>query len=341
MSWGQVTPDRFIKPVGWDAAGRFSTQPLLNPSTNLSKENAMFKNLNASFLGVSGHESEIIELALTCGFEGMDLNFEDFHGRAVAKGIDYARRLIDSALNTGRIQLGTFDLPIQWDVDDDVFGAELTKLPELAKMAADMGCKRCIATLTPAGDMRPYHENFEFHKFRFGDICKALAPLGIQLGLAFRAAEDLRKGQAFQFIHDMEGVTTLINMVDASNIGLAFDSWNFQLCGASIDELKKFSAGQIVSVRLADLPGDDVAPAEITEEHRFMPGATGRIDFEPIMAALRENGYDGPVTAAPHRKTLGRGRRDIIVEKAGQTLDRLISPPSEVATTPAAPAESE
>ena len=269
----------------------------------------------------------MIELALTYGFKGMDLNFQDFHDRAEAKGLDYARRLIDSALKTGRIQLGTFDLPIQWDVDDEAFGAELAKLPELAKMAADMGCKRCIATLEPAGDKRPYHENFEFHKFRFGDICKALGPLGIQLGLAYRAAENLRKEQAFQFIHDMEGITTLINMIDATNVGLAFDSWNFRVSGGSIDDLKKLGAGQIVSVRLADLPGDEVAPADITEEHRFMPGSTGRIDFEPIMATLRESGYDGPVTAAPHRKTLGRGRKDMIVEKASQTLDRLISPP--------------
>ena len=288
----------------------------------------MFKNLNASFLGVSGHESEMIELALTYGFKGMDLNFQDFHDRALAKGLDYARRLIDSAIKTGRIKLGTFDLPIQWDIDDEAFGVELTKLPELAKMAADMGCKRCIATVQPAGDKRPYHENFEFHKFRFGDICKALSPLGIQLGVAFRAAENLRKEQAFQFIHDMEGISALIQNVDATNIGLAFDSWEFKVCGASLDELKKFSAGQIVSVRLADLPGDDVAPADITEEHRFMPGSTGKVDFATIMATLREIGYDGPVTAAPHRRTLGRGRRDVIVEKASQTLDRLINPPA-------------
>jgi sugar phosphate isomerase/epimerase len=293
----------------------------------------MFKSLNASFLGVSGHESEIIELALTYGFKGLDLNFQDFHDRAEAKGLDYAKRLIESALKTERIQLGTFDLPIQWDVDDEAFGAELAKLPELAKMAADLGCTRCLATLAPAGDKRPYHENFEFHKFRFGDICKALAPLGMKLGLAFRAAENLRKEQAFQFIHDMEAMTTLINMIDASNVGLAFDSWDFKVCGASIDELKKLSAEQIVSVRLADLPGDDVAPADITEEHRFMPGSTGKVDFQPIMEALREIGYEGPVAAAPNRRTLGRGRRDILVEKAGQTLDRLMAP------APAEPAE--
>ena len=302
----------------------------------------MFKNLNASFLGVSGHESEIMELALTYGFKGIDLNFQDFLDRAQAKGVDYARRLIDSALKTGRIQLGTFDLPIDWDVDDERFGAELAKLPDVVKMATDMGCKRCIATIAPAGDKRPYHENFEFHKFRFGDICRALSPLGVQVGLAFRAAENLRKGHAFQFIHDMEGITALINMIDAPNIGFAFDSWNFKLCGAALEDLKKLPASQIVSVRLADLPGDDVAPDAVAEEHRYMPGATGRIDFEAVLAVLRDVGYDGPVTAAPHRRTLGRGRRDILIEKASQTLERLLTPAPVVAAPPVtepAPAE--
>ncbi len=292
----------------------------------------MFKNLNASFLGVSGHESEIIELALTYGFKGLDLNFQDFHDRAQAKGIDYAQRLIVSALKTGRISMGTFDLPIAWDVDDEAFGAELAKLPELAKMAADLGCKRCIATLAPAGDKRPYHENFEFHKFRFGDICRALSPLGIQVGLAFRAAENLRKEQAFQFIHDLEATMTLIGMIDAPNIGLAFDSWNFKVCGASLDELKALKAGQVVSVRLADLPGDDVAPADITEDHRYMPTATGRVDFAAIIDTLREIGYDGPVTVAPSRRTLGRGRRDLLIEKAAQCLERILNPPPVVAS---------
>lgn len=300
----------------------------------------MFKNLNASFLGVSGHESEIIELALTYGFKGMDLNFQDFHDRTQAKGIEYAQRLINSALKTGRIRLGTFDLPIPWDVDDEAFGVELARLPELVKMAADLGCKRCIATIQPAGDKRPYHENFDFHRFRFGDICKALKPLGVQLGLAFRAAENLRKSQAFQFIHDMEAVTALINTIDAPNVGLAFDSWNFKVCGASIDDLKKLSGRQIVSVRLADLPGDEVAPSNVAEEHRYMPGTTGKINFRAIMDTLREIGYDGPVAVAPHRRTLGRGRRDILVEKASHVLDRLLNPAA-VEVTPPAPAPAE
>ena len=64
----------------------------------------MFKNLSPTALGVSGHQSEIIELALTYGFAGMDLDVADFATRAKLRGMPYARRLIDSA----NIRLGTF-----------------------------------------------------------------------------------------------------------------------------------------------------------------------------------------------------------------------------------------
>jgi len=64
----------------------------------------MFKNLNPAAIGISGHQSEIIELALTYGFAGIDLNIAEFATRARLKGLPYARRLIDSA----RIRVGTF-----------------------------------------------------------------------------------------------------------------------------------------------------------------------------------------------------------------------------------------
>ena len=62
----------------------------------------MFKNLNPSALGISGHQSEIIELALTYGFTGLDVNMAEFAVRVRLKGMAYARRLIDSAQDSRR-----------------------------------------------------------------------------------------------------------------------------------------------------------------------------------------------------------------------------------------------
>src|SRR3990167_1786250 len=120
----------------------------------------MFKNLDPSALGVTGHQSEILELALTYGFRGIDLNIGEFAGRVKLHGLDYARRLLVSA----RIRVGTFPLPLDWDVDDESFKRQLAGLPEYAQMAAELGCTRAVCTIAPAGDKRPYHENFEFHK---------------------------------------------------------------------------------------------------------------------------------------------------------------------------------
>ena len=128
----------------------------------------MFKNLNPGALGVTGHQSEIIELALTYGFGGMDLNVVEFATRARLKSVEYARRLIDSA----KLKLGSFALPFDWETDDETFAKDIAKLPEYAQAAVAAGCTRCIVTVAPANDTRPYHENFEFHRRRFQEICK-------------------------------------------------------------------------------------------------------------------------------------------------------------------------
>ena len=116
----------------------------------------MFKNLNPSALGITGHQSEIIELALTFGFKGMDLNIMEFAGRAKSKGVEYAKRLIESA----GIRIGTFSLPLDWEAEDDVFQKGMQNLPEFAAYAAALGCTRATALLSPAGDARPSSVSF-------------------------------------------------------------------------------------------------------------------------------------------------------------------------------------
>jgi len=279
----------------------------------------MFKNLSPSALGVTGHQSEIIELALTYGFRGMDLDVDDFATRARHRGMPYARRLIDSA----KIQLGSFPLPIDWDVDDEEFHEQLEKLPESAQAAAEVGCTRCTATVVPAGDSRPYHENFEFHRHRFADICKALEPAGVRFGIGFRAAEYLRKDMAFQFIHDFDALTLLMNMIEAPNVGLLIDVWDIVASGQSIDVIGKLPLEQIVAVQVSQLPAD-VPPAELDKNLRLLPDAeNGRIDLAAALRTLSEMGYDGPVSPNPSRGAFSSRRRDAIVRQAGESLDKV------------------
>jgi len=282
----------------------------------------MFKNLNPSALGVSGHQSELIELALTYGFAGMDLNLAEFATRVRLKGMPYARRLIDSA----KIRIGTFALPLEWETDDETFQKELKKLSEYADYAAQLGCTRCTAVLPPAGDALPYHENFEFHRHRFYDICAALKPAGVRLAVGFQAAEYLRRNRAFQFIHDLDALTLLLNMVAAPNLGLLLDTWDIVACGGSVDSIRKLPVQQIVAVQVADMPAGTPI-AELDEKSRLLPGGeSGRIDVAGFLAVLRTGGYDGPVTAKPSRGAFQSRRRDVIIKQTSEALDKVLRP---------------
>ena len=280
----------------------------------------MFKNLNASALGVAGHQSEVIELALTYGFAGIDLNIAEFAARVRLKGMPYAKRLIQS----GGVRIGTFALPLEWDTDDERFQKELKKLPEYAECAAELGCTRCTAVLAPAGDVRPYHENFEFHRHRLSDICAALKPAGVCLAIGLQAAEKLRQNRTFQFIHDFDALSLLLNLVAAPNAGILLDVWDFVAAGGSVEAVRKIPAQQIVAVQVADMP-TGVATADLDEKSRLLPGGeNGRIDVVAFLTILRELGYDGPITAKPSRSVFPNRRREAVVKLTSESLDKVL-----------------
>ena len=277
----------------------------------------MFKNLSPSALGISGHQSEIIELALTYGFAGMDLNIVEHASAVRLRGAEYARRLIESA----RIRIGFFPLPVDLGADDAEFKTQREKLAEYAALAAELGCTRTIAVVPSASDTRPYHENFEVYRQRLADIGAALTPSGVRLALGFQSAESLRKGRAFQFIHDLEALSLLVNMVASPSVGLLIDTWELAAVGATAETISKLSPAQIVAVQVADYP------AQLPEQGdpaRLLPGdESGTGQTAPMLAALQALGYNGPVTPKVARSSFSTRKRDMVVKQAGEALDRV------------------
>ena len=76
----------------------------------------------------------------------------------------------------------------------------------------------------------------------------------------------------FQFIHDLDALTLLVNMVDAPNVGLLLDIWDVVAGGGSLDSICKLPVGQIVAVQAAELPAG-VPLAELDDKSRLLPGA--------------------------------------------------------------------
>ena len=278
----------------------------------------MFKNLNPEALGLSTSQNELIELALSFGFRGIDLDVVEFAAQVKEQGLPKARRLLDSA----KLKIGAFKLPVCWYADEATFRGDLQKLPELLGPAVEIGATRALTEIEPASDERPYHQNFEFHQKRLAELAAALEPKGVRLGVGFSAAASDRQGKAFEFIHTLDALLMLLGMTPAKNLGVSLDLWHLWASGGSFDVVRtKLKPEQIVAVQLADVADPGAEPEGQPVASRRLPGETGTIDTPAVLTALAELGYSGPVTPLPHSSQFAGLRRDQIVKLTGERLD--------------------
>jgi sugar phosphate isomerase/epimerase len=295
----------------------------------------MFKNLSSEALGISGRQSEVIEVALSFGFKGIDLNVVEFADQVKTHGMPHARRLLDSA----KLKLGTFALPVDWRNSDEAFRADMERLPALAAIAAEIGCQRAITFVEPACDSRPYHQNFEFHRQRFSEIAKKLQASGIKLGIGVVAVTDPKEDKAFEFVRSYDPLLMLLSVVGAANVGVVLDLWDLRVSGGSLELLRKLPREKIIAVQVADGP-QGTPPESWQLKDRLLPGETGVIDTAAALTLLAELGYDGPITPAPHPSRFAGMRRDAIVKLTGEKLDQVwkgagLNPAGKLSVAPA------
>lgn len=276
----------------------------------------MYRNMSPRALGVSGRQSELIELALTYGFKGIDIDMADYAKRCDKRGEEHARRFFESS----QIRIGGWELPTRWLGDEGPFKVDLAALGGIAEKAARINAKRCFAIVPAASDSLPYHENFEQCRARLREVAGVLAEHEIKLGIGFFAAAAHREGKQYQFIHKAEELLSLITSVGAPNLGLAVDTWNWQLGEGAFDQLSDLPSEAFIVVRLADLP-DGADPHKVTEQQRLLPREEGLA--VRLLSMLGEQEFTGPVTVFPHPKQFSGMTRDAIVQRASATLDEL------------------
>lgn len=276
----------------------------------------MFRCLSASALGISGGQSELIELALSNGFKGFDLDIVEFAATVKASDLARARRFIDSA----KLRLGVFALPVEWQQDDETFRRDLALLPDQVRLAVEVGCKRAVTTVLPGSQERPIHQNFDFYRRRLLELAAVLEPLGVTLAVGFEPAIDRRTGYNFEFIHDFDTLGMIMSMAPSKALALVIDTWNIWSGGTSLESLKKVPVEKIGTVYLADAL-EELPAKEWPRSNRVLPGETGIVDNAGVLTWLGEIGYDGPVIPAPEPSTLAGQRRDAIVKVSGERLD--------------------
>jgi len=280
----------------------------------------MHKILNPIAIGVSGRQSELIELALTYGFQHLEVDLLDFQRRSEQQGQPAARRLFDSA----KLAISGCELPLALGAPEPAFRAALAACQQLIPLAQSLGVTRCWTTLEPATDERPFHENFELHRKRLVEVTDLLDRCGIQLGVGLAAAASHRAPRAFQFIYQPDQLLLLLKTVGASNLGVVLDVWDWHVGGATPEQVARLSASQVVAVRLADLPAD-ADLATVTDEQRLLPGDSPTIDCAAILRQLAERDYAGPVSVTPHPSQLAGLRREAVVQRLSTTIDALWS----------------
>ena len=275
----------------------------------------MFRNLSTVGLPLSGRPSELIELALSFGFDAMDIDILDFQQQADAFGVTHARRLMVSA----RLKSGVFHLPVRLDADDATFAKDMEALPRRLELAQAAEATRAVAAVAPASDEHSFKDFFELYRTRLHTIGGLLAARGIMLGLTVTPEAEAREGKANQFIHTYEGLLGLV-AVAHERIGAVADAWALHVSGESPAVIEKTPKGRLVEVRLSDAPRE--APgSSLSHGQRLMLGETGTIDAAAVLAHARAAGFDGPVTPWADRMALtGRGREKM-VKLAGDRLD--------------------
>ena len=277
----------------------------------------MYRNLSTVGLPLSGRPSELIELALSFGFEGMDIDILDFCQQAEIYGVDHARRLMVSA----RLKASAIRLPVTLSGDEATFNAELERLPKVLEMTAAAECSRALTTLVAGSDEHAFKDCFELHRTRLETIGGLAAQHGIMIGLAIQPEPEFRAGLTHQFVHTYEGLIGLVASCHTA-VGAVVDSWALHLTGETPAVVSQLPAGKLVEIRLSDSPSGVAAP-DLIANQRLMPGETGVINSAALLQAAETAGFEGPVTPCAARAALKGTGRERIVRRAGEQLEAI------------------
>lgn len=278
----------------------------------------MYKNFSANLLGISGRQSELIELALTYGFRGIDVDMVDMLKRSQRTDFEDASKYLRAA----DILIGGFRVEVDLDADDSTFANQLAALHPVAEIAGQLDAKRAFTMLPAATDQMPITEYFDVLRERLAQIGEVLGKQGVQLGVNFNAGHEATQDKQFELVTKVDGFLALVKAVAAENVGYVIDSWHWHVGGGTLEQLQQLNAQQIVIVRLADL-AEGVDPAEAKIADRVLPAAQGRVDQVGTIKWLAEAGFDGPVLASSSAAKAKGQTRESIVNRAQENIDEI------------------
>lgn len=276
----------------------------------------MYKNLNAKLLGITGRQSELIELALTYGFKGIDIDIVDMVKRCQRSSFENAARFLSSS----KLRIGGFDAPIDLDGDDDAYAAKLAQMNGVAEIAQRAEASTAILHVPTGTDRLPYPEYFEVVRKRIDEIAEVFAKENVRVALAFQAIPTSTEEKQFKFIRDVEGFLALLKACSSKNVSIVFDTWNWFIGGGTEEHLGQIELERVAAIRISDcVEGVDRAAA--TYDDCLLPSSTNVIDNAGYLKKFAELEMKLPVTACGRPAEKG-ATRDALVGLTQDSLDQ-------------------
>ncbi len=277
----------------------------------------MYKNLNCDLLNISGRQSEIIELALTYGFSGIEIDMDDMVKRCQRGSFESASRFLTSS----KLKVAGFAAPIDLDSDDEAFASQLAQLHGVAEIASRAEAKIAIATIPHGTNRLPYPEYFDVIRKRVDQIAEVLGKEGVRLALTFNVFAPEGEEKQFKFVRDVEGFTAIVRGCTSKNVAIVFDSWNWFVGRGTDAMLDQIGVQKVAAIRLSDCR-EGVTAETATAEDCFLPATTDVVSNVAYLQKFVDAELKLPV-AAMGRPASAPATRDAMVGLAQESLDKL------------------
>jgi sugar phosphate isomerase/epimerase len=276
----------------------------------------MYKILDTDLLEITGRQSDVIELALTYGFGGINVDMVDLFKRCQRTSFESATRFLVSS----KLVVASFALPVSLDDDDTTFANRFEQMKAVSEIAGKCKARCGILDLPNGTDRLPYPEYFDVVRKRIDQIADLLAAKGIRLALRLNAACEGADKQ-FKFIREVSGLLALVRSCTSKNVCVVLDSWNWHLGGGLPSHLDDLGIDRVAIAYLSDCK-EGVDAAAATAEDRLLPGSTGVIDNAQWLGKLkgRELGV-----AAYGASSSGTVTRDAYISQVQDALNEALA----------------
>jgi len=290
----------------------------------------MLKCIDPIALGLNTNFMQVVELALTHRFKGIEIDLENIQSQVDSQGIEQATR----SLKHAPYQRPIFKLPLNWFVPDNKLSTATTRLHRLLDTAVALGCQACEVTIRPFADTPQYHESFELHSRRLKQLGEELETRQVRLGVGFQAHPSARGAEPYPFISTADGLVALVKMTSNDNLGVVVDTWNWHLGGGNPELLTELGPDRLVAIRMADFP-PGIQPNSATEQERVLPRSDGTGQSLPLLSAAIAAGFNGSVLPSPAPSQVEEMGREDRVRNAAESLTAAIeaAKPVESVTT--------